>query len=110
MAPPIRYTPTTIAIAWKDLNDSQVRSRGMRLSPFALADIIPHGSYCYTVLGTLPAPAVGHRIRRCLFIRGTRPDTLCLINPDRSFRDHLYNEDACKGCGINDEERPEHFK
>lgn len=35
MAPPIRYTPESIQIAWKDLNDSQIRSRGMRLSQSA---------------------------------------------------------------------------
>lgn len=105
MAHPIRYTPDTIQIAWKNLNDSQVRSRGLRLSPSALQDIIPYGPYCYTVLGTLPAPAVGHRIRPCIFLRGSRPDSICLINPDRTFRDDLYNIDACKCCGVNDEDR-----
>jgi len=107
MAPPIRYTPDSIQIAWNNLNDSQVRSRGLRLSQSALEDIIPHGPYCYTVLGNLPAPASGLRIRRCIFLRGSRPDTFCLINPDRTFRDDLYNEDACKGCSVNDEERAE---
>lgn len=107
MAPPIRYTPESIQIAWKTLNDSQVRSRGLRLSQSALADILPHGPYCYTVLGKLPAPAVGHRIRPCIFLRGSRPDTLCLINPNRTFREDLYNVDSCKGCGINDEDREE---
>ena len=105
MAPPIRYTPDSIRIAWNNLNDSQVRSRGLRLSQSALADIIPHGPYCYTVLEDLPAPAIGQRIRRCIFLRGSRPDTICLINPNRTFREDLYNEDACKCCSVNEEDR-----
>lgn len=107
MATPVRYTPETIQIAWKELNDSHVRSRGLRLSQSGLEDIIPHGPYCYTVLGDLPAPAIGQRTRPCIFLRGNRPDSICLINPDRTFRDDLYNVDACKGCGVNEQERAE---
>lgn len=80
-----------------------MRLRGLRLSPDTLAHIIPQGPYCYTVIGPLPRPQIGQRIRPCIFLKGARPDTICLINPARDFRrDVLFNVDACKGCGIND--------
>ena len=87
--------------------DSQIRVRGLGLSLNTLAGIIPHGPYCYTVLGPLPSPQIGHRIRQCIFLKGMRPDTICLINPARNFRRDLFNLDACKRCGINDHEGDE---
>ena len=99
---PSSLTESTIHDTWKGLPDSQIRARGLRLSPDTLADIIPHGPYCYTVLDSLPSPQIGHHIRPCIFLKGMRPDTICLINPARDFSRDLFNLDACKRCGIND--------
>lgn len=106
MPAPIRYTPDTIADAWKGLNDSTIRSRGLRLSPATLREIIPHGLYCYTLLGPCDPPAIGIKTKPCLFLRGERVDTICLINPEDTFRDSTYNMDSCKGCGINEDLPP----
>lgn len=97
----------TIHETWKGLPDSQIRLRGLRLSPDTLAHIIPQGPDCYTVLSPLPSPQIGHRIRPCIFLKGMRLDTICLTNPARDFRRDLFNLDACKRCGINEDEDEE---
>ena len=104
---PSSLTESTIHDTWKGLPDSQIRARGLRLARNTLTRLIPHGPYCYTVIGPLPSPQIGHRIRPCMFLRGMRPDTICLINPVRDFRRDLFNLDACKRCGVNDHEGDE---
>lgn len=106
MPSPVRYTPETLAEAWKDLKDSAIRSRGLRLSAPTLQDIIPHGLYCYTILGTSDPPKIGINTKPCFFLRGKSTDTICLINPEEDFRDSTYNMDSCKGCGINEDLDP----
>jgi hypothetical protein len=86
---PSSLTEATIHEIWKGLPDSQIRARGLRLALNTLTRLIPHGPYCYTVIAPLPSPQIGHRIRPCIFRRGTRPDTICLINPPRDFRRDL---------------------
>lgn len=103
MPAPIRYTPETIEEAWKGLNDSTIRSRGLRLSTQTLPDIIPHGLYCYTPLGPCDPPKIGIRTTPCFFVRGQNTDTICLINPEENFRNSTYNMDSCKSCGINED-------
>lgn len=107
MSAPIRYTRETIEEAWKGLNDSKVRSRGLRLSQTTLSEIIPHGLYCYTLLGHSDQVPIVIKTRPCLFLRGQSTDTFCLINPEENFRDSTYNMDSCKGCGINEDIREE---
>ena len=103
MPSPVRYTPETLAEAWKNLTDSAIRSRGLRLSAPTLKDIIPNGIYCYTLLGPCDPPKIGIKTKPCFFLRGTGTDTICLINPEEDFRDSLYNMDSCKGCAINED-------
>lgn len=103
MPPPIRYTPESIADAWKGLNDSKIRSRGLRLSQTTLSEIIPHGLYCYTPLGVSDQVPPVIKTKPCLFLRGTSTDTICLINPETNFRESTYNMDSCKGCGVNED-------
>lgn len=79
------------------------RREALSLDHEALQRHIPHGPYCYSVLQALPPPQIGHRIRRCPFLHGSRPETLCLANPSPNFaNDIFYNIDACKGCGMNE--------
>ena len=93
----------TAEIAAHHQQTNQLRQQIRALSPDHLATLIPHGPYCYSVLGPLPSPQIGHRIQHCPFLLGTRPETTCFINPDPRYEiDTSYNPDACKRCGIND--------
>jgi len=93
------------------VHESLLRSKALALSPDALATLIPHGPYCYTVVAPLPPPAIGQRIAPCPFLMGSRPETTCFRNPNPHYAiDTSYNIDACKCCGINDldDESEEH--
>lgn len=63
-----------------------LRLKALALSPEALATLIPHGSYCYPVVETLPPPAIGHRIAPCSFLIGSRPETTCFEIPTQTMR------------------------
>lgn len=98
-------TEATIHADWAGLGESLIRTRGLRFSLTTLQRIIPHGPYCYTSQGPLPAPKIGLRTRPCIFYRGKSQDDVCLINPAENFRtDSFFNIDQCKGCGINEDD------
>ncbi len=90
-------------IATHHQRTNQLRQHIHALSQDQLATLIPHGPYCYSVLGPLPPSQIGHHIQPCPFLMGTRPETTCFFNPDPLYAiDTSYNPDACKRCGIND--------
>lgn len=91
-------------IAQHRQQEVQLRATLLTFSTQELTPLIPHGPYCYTVLAPLSPPAIGHKIQPCPFLIGSRPDTTCFLNPGQDYAtDFVYNVDACKGCGINDD-------